>query len=81
MATKKSQPQPNQTSISHCNFTNTAESGATQPPEVCSAVIALAEALSAQAKAVSDLAFVLKGTSPGICNGPGLNISQAPRDY
>ena len=60
----KTKAAPQGTTIEHCNFV--AESGKCQSPEVVWAVARLADALVAQAKAVSDLAFMLKGTTNGI---------------
>jgi hypothetical protein len=60
-ATKERTPITN---IQHCNFV--AEAGKIQSPEVVGAVTRLADALVAQAKAVSDLSFMLKGTTNGI---------------
>lgn len=55
---------PTGTTIQHCTFT--AAAGNCQSPEVASAASRLADALVAQAKAVSDIAFMLKGTNAGV---------------
>jgi len=52
------------TTIQNCVFT--AEAGKCQSPAVAAAASRLADALVAQARAVSDLALVLKGTNNGV---------------
>lgn len=68
MASKYNKPG---TVVSNCTFT--AQAGEPHKPDTVRAATVLAEVLLQQAKAVSDVAAMLKGTHPGVMQA-GINI-------